>query len=132
MCNLPQKKQTNKDLQVVPTWPYTQVRSAPGCLSAMKAPLAPGISAGVTTQSPPQGAMTSNCHCTQHLYYTLMDPQKGKVHFYLDPFHAHHDLYADLPGLPVSPLPATGEASQGKGEGCGLRRGLQHAVDPRQ
>ena len=65
MCNLPQKKQTNKDLQVVPTWPYTQVRSAPGCLSAMKAPLAPGISAGVTTQSPPQGAMTPNTYITR-------------------------------------------------------------------
>ena len=98
----------------------------------MKAPLAPGVSAGVTTRSPPQEAMTSICLSTQHLYYTLMDPQKGKVHFYLDPFHAHHNLYADLPGLPVSPLAAMGGASQGEGEGCGVRRGLQHTVDSGQ
>ena len=76
--------------------------------------------------------MTSICLSTQHLYYTLMDPQKGKVHFYLDPFHAHHNLYADLPGLPVSPLAAMGGAGQGEGEGCGVRRGLQHTVDSGQ
>ena len=132
MWNLPQKKnKTNKICKLFPSG-LTHRSSAPGCLSAVKAALAPGVSAGVTTRSPPQGAVTSIGHSTQHLYYTLMEPQK--VPFYLDPFHAHHDLHADLPGPPC-PLsqPREGPAAGGRGpwsRACSPPRSGFWAVTP--